>query len=251
MTILKEKLYRVIYNLNTPYEISIQIRKISERTQDLWLDMGLRTIRQGDVRFYRINDPLTGKWLFKICRDREIGRSIVKALKCPSGIGFVQLEGRAMLFQKSRMDGYTYDVISLSYLDDKNRLRRKVIMNSEEIPESISQNFQIMSYEEATGKKAIGKRFVTLCEENDEKKMILLFIYQRAWPLSKMSPNVATKMTELLKIIKKLERAKKVDIFNLSEEQLELTKEDTDTLLKSLENEGKIFCVDEYIKTKP
>ncbi len=228
----------------------IRIARIEERPKDSWVDMGLRTLREGKVRFYRVGDPVTGKWLFKVCSDKEMQRSIVKALKCPPGIGFVQLEGRTMLFQKSLVEGQYYDVISLSYLDDEGRLRRNVVGDIDEVPETIKDNFRISPYEEATGKKAIGKRLVTLCEESDEKKMIVLFILQRAWPLSKIPPDLGTKMADLLELIKNLEKAEINEIYQTAEERHGLSREDTDLLLTFLETEGKIATSDEYIKTR-
>ena len=228
----------------------IRIAKFEERPKDYWVDMSLRTLREGKVRFYRVSDPVTGKWLFKVCSDKEMQRSIVKALKCPPGGGFVQLEGRMMLFQKSLVEGHYYDVISLSYIDEDGRLRRKVVGEIDEVPDSIKDNFEIAPYEEATGKRAIGKRLVTLSEESDEKKMILLFILQRAWPVSKIPPDLGTRLVDLLKLIKNLEKAEINEIYQTAEEKHGLSREDTDLLLGFLETEEKIARSEEYIKTK-
>jgi hypothetical protein len=231
-------------------KIKIDIRKIEERRTDSWIDMSLRQLRKGKVQFYRVNDPLTGQWLFKLCRDEELQRTIVKAIKCPAGIGFTQLEGRTMLFQKSLMEGYYYDVVSLSYLDKNERLRRNVVEDIDEVPETLKNNFKIVDYEEATGKKAVGKSLVTLCEENDEKKIMTLFLIERAWPLSTIPPDVGSKMVDLYNMIKDLERASIEDIYRTAQEQYELSKEDTDRLLNVLETEGKIQRSEQYIKTK-
>ena len=236
--------------MNLLEKARIRIAKVEERPRDSWVDMSLRTLREGNVRFYRVSDPVTGKWLFKVCSDKEMERSIVKALKCPSGAGFVQLEGRTMLFQKSLVEGCFYDVISVSYLDGEGRLRRNVVGEMDEVPETIKENFTIAPYEEATGKRAIGKKLVTLTEETDEKKMVILFILQRAWPISKIPPALGTKMIDLLKIIRNLERADLSDLYQTAEERFELTKEDTDTLLSILETEGKIAKSEDYVKTK-
>ncbi len=193
--------------MNPLEKFKVDVRKIEERRDDSWIDMSLRGLRKGEVRFYRVNDPLTGQWLFKVCRDEEMQRTIIKAIKCPAGAGFTQLEGRTMLFQKSLTEGYCYDVVSFSYLDNEKRLRRKVAENIDEIPEVLKNSFRVVDYEEATGKKAVGKSLVTLCEESDEKKMILLFLMERAWPLSTIPPEVGARMVDLLDMIKNLERA--------------------------------------------
>ena len=236
--------------MNPLEKFKVDVRKIEERRDDSWIDMSLRRLRKGEVRFYRVNDPLTGQWLFKVCRDEEMQRTIIKAIKCPAGAGFTQLEGRTMLFQKSLTEGYCYDVVSFSYLDNEERLRRNVAKNIDEIPEVLKNSFRIVDYEEATGKKAVGKSLVTLCEESDEKKMILLFLMERAWPLSTIPPEVGARMVDLLDMIKNLERAAVEDIYRTAEEQYELAREDIDSLLNVLETEGRIQRSEQYIKTK-
>jgi len=231
-------------------KLKIQIRKIEERDRDCWVDMSLRELREGKVRYYRVRDELTGNWLFKVCRDKEMQRIVVKALKCPPGGGFVQLEGRTMLFQKGLVEGYYYDVISLSYMDDKERLRRNVLASIDEVPEVIKENFKIMEYEEATGKKTVGKRLVVLCEENDEKSMITLFLIQRAWPVSKIPPEIGMKASDLLRLIRNLERAKIDEIYEAAEQRFKLGKESIDMLLSLLEKEGTIQRSENYVKTK-
>jgi len=212
--------------------------------------MSLRKLREGKVRYYRVKDELTGDWLFKICRDEDMQRVIVKALKCPAGGGFVQLEGRTMLFQKGLVEGYYYDVISISYMDEEERLRRNVLDNPDEVPPIIRENFKVLDYEEATGRKIVGKRLVVLCEENDEKGMILLFLIQRAWPVSKVPPEIGMKASDLLKLIKDLEKAKIEEIYQAAEHKFKLERENIEVLLDLLEKEGVIHRSEEYIKTK-
>ena len=154
-----------------------------------------------------------------------------------------------MLFQKSLVEGHYYDVISLSYIDEDGRLRRNVVGDVDEVPETIKNNFRIAPYEEATGRKAVGKSLVTLSEGNDEKKMVILFILQRAWPVSKIPPDLGTKMVDLLKLIKSLEKAEVNEIYQTAEEKHGLAREDTDLLLTFLETEGKIVRSEEYVKT--
>lgn len=166
----------------------IKITKVEERPKDAWLDLSLRQLREGEVRFYRVKDFLTGNWLFKVCSDRELGKFMVKAVKCPPGRRFAQLEGNTMLFQKSEMEGWLYDIISLTHADESDRLRRKIVDSLEEVPATIREHFRIVPYEEATGKRAPGKHWVTLSKTDDEKSMILLFVLERAWTISTVSP---------------------------------------------------------------
>jgi len=92
----------------------IKVRQIEKRPEDTWYDMAMRQLRTGKVNFYRVKDFLTGEWLFKLCNDEEQKRITLKAIKCPVGILFSQLEGKTMLFQDSIIDGLYYDVISLT-----------------------------------------------------------------------------------------------------------------------------------------
>jgi hypothetical protein len=174
----------------------IKVTKIETRPKDSWYDMSLRQLRSGEVTFYRVKDFLTGEWLLKICKDAEEGRVMVKALKCPAGIRFSQLEGRTMVFQQSKIANMLYDVISLSEVDKNNRLRRNVVSSLDEIPSIIKNNYTIKSYEEATGKKAIGKNLVTLTKQDNEKELVTLFVIERAWSLSESTPEEKLKEKE-------------------------------------------------------
>jgi len=174
----------------------IKVRQVETRTDDAWYDMSLRQLRNGEVSFYSVKDFLTGEWLFKICNDKENGKIMVKAVKCPAGIRFSQLEGKTMVFQDSLIEGMVYDVISLTESDEKNRLRRNLVSSIEEVPAIIRENYEIKSYEEATGKKAPGKHLVTLSKRENEKELITLFVLERAWALSESKPEDKLKEKE-------------------------------------------------------
>jgi hypothetical protein len=179
-------LKELIHDLH--YLNQIKITKVEQRPNDAWFDLSLRQLREGEVRFYRVKDFLTGNWLFKTCSDREPTKVMVKALKCPPGKRFAQLEGKTMVFQKSEIEGWLYDVISLTHADESDRLRRKIVYSAEEIPTTIREHFRTMPYEEAAGKRAPGKNWVTISKADDEKSMITLFLLERAWTISKVSP---------------------------------------------------------------
>lgn len=179
----------------------IKVKRIERRIDDSWFDMNLRQLRNGEVSFYYVNDFLTGEWLFKLCKDVEQEKVTIKSLKCPSGVRFSQLEGKSMVFQKSKIENLFYDVISLTQADENNELRRIVVSNIQEIPVIIKENFKIKSYEEATGKKAPGKHFVTLSKPEDEKELLTLFLLQRGWGLSDFTPE--EKFNEKVKDLQK------------------------------------------------
>ena len=65
-------------SLNLLEKARIRVVKVEERSRDSWVDMGLRTLREGNVRFYRVSDPVTGKWLFKTCTDEEMHTILVR-----------------------------------------------------------------------------------------------------------------------------------------------------------------------------
>jgi hypothetical protein len=135
-----------------------------------------------------VRDFLTGDWLFKTCRDGELGKIMVKAVKCPAGLLFSQLEGNTMLFQPSQKEGWLYDIISFSRADENNRVSRRIVDSLDEVPTAIRQNFEIKPYAEATGKTAPGKHWVTLTQVEDEKAMVTLFLLERVWTLSTVTP---------------------------------------------------------------
>lgn len=176
----------------------VKIRRVETRPNDFWYDMGMRQMRSGEVSFYRVKDFITGDWLFKVCKDRELGKIVVKAMKCPAGARFAQLEGKTMVFQNSKIKGMFYDVLSLTQANH-DRLSRKIIFSIEEVPDVILENYMIKLYEEATGKRAPGKHYVTLCKPEDEKAIITLFILERAWTISKFTPEEKLNERELTK----------------------------------------------------
>ncbi|PVX25381.1 MAG: hypothetical protein CW691_04795 [Candidatus Bathyarchaeum sp.] len=188
---------------------NIKVKQVEARPNDAWYDMSLRQLRTGEVNFYRVKDFFTGEWLFKLCKDKEQKKIIVKAIKCPAGMRFSQLEGKTMLFQDSLIDGMLYDVISLTESDENDKLKRNVVSSVEEVPAVIKENYVIKSYEEATGKKAPGKHLVTLSKTENEKELVTLFVLERAWGLSESSPE--EKLNEKEQMLKPKVPKKEVD----------------------------------------
>jgi hypothetical protein len=225
----------------------MKITLFEERPEDAWFDLSLRQLRVGEVRFYRVDDLLTGKWLFKVCVDRENSKIMVKAIKCPAGNLFSQMEGATMLFQKSIIsDDLFYDVISLSHVDDEGRVRREIAQSIEEVSPVIRENFNVKTYEEVTGKKLPANYFVTLSKRGNEKDMIALFILERAWTLP---PEEKQKTVNLMALIQKLEKTSVAEIRSVASEQFGIEKDVLDSLLADLEAKGKIKRLgDGYVK---
>ena len=185
----------------------IKVRRIEKRSDDAWYDMSLRQLRTGEVIFYKVIDFVTGEWLLKLCKDKEQEKITIKAVECPAGLRFSQLEGRTMLFQNSIIDGLIYDVLSLTEANENNKIKRKIVSSLDEVPNIIKENFQIKSYEAATGKKAPGKYFVTLHKPENEKELVTLFVLERAWGLSEFSPQ--EKLQEKIETPSKKKKIKK------------------------------------------
>jgi len=173
--------------------------------------MNLRQMRNGAVNYYRTKDFLTGEWLFKLCKDTELGKVLVKAVKCPPGTRFAQLEGNTMVFQKSQKEGWLYDIISLTQADQQDKLSRKIVDTQEQIPTIIRENYETKPYIEATGKTAPGKHWVTQTRTDDEKGMITLFLLERAWTLSPTTPEKQLKTLQEQEKLKPTERKKEID----------------------------------------
>ena len=189
----------------------MKITKVEARPSDAWYDMSLRVLRHGEVCFYRVRDFLTGEWLFKTCRDEILGKVMVKAVKCPPGIRFAQLEGNTMLFQQSQKAGWLYDIVSLSQADEYDKVSRKIVDVLDEIPSELRDNYDIRPYEDATGKKAPSKHLVTLTKAEDEKGMITLFLFERAWTLSTTTAEEKLKALSIEENKKQKERTKEID----------------------------------------
>jgi len=128
-------------------------------------------------------------------------------VKCPAGIRFSQLEGRTMVFQQSNIEDMLYDVISLSQADENDKVSRDIVSSIEDVPAVIKENYVVKPYEEATGKKAPGKHLVTLSKRDNEKELVTLFVLERAWSLSKSTPE--EKMEEKKQRIQKTKATKK------------------------------------------
>jgi hypothetical protein len=225
----------------------MKITLLEERTDDAWFDLSLRQLRAGEVRFYKVDDLLTDKWLFKVCIDQENNKAMVKAIKCPPGKLFSQLEGATMLFQKSSVnEDLYYDIISLTRVDQEGRVRREVVKTLEEVPAAIRENFEVKTYQEATGRKLLGSTFVTLSKKDNEKDMITLFVIERAWTLP---VEERQKAMDLMTLIRKLEKTSIAEIHSVTSEQYGLEKAALANLLAALEAKGKIKRLDDsYVK---
>lgn len=236
---------------------NIRIALVEDRPEDTWFDLSLRSLRAGEVRFYHVGDALTGKWIFKACSDKENNKVIIKAIKCPPGRLFSQLEGATMVFQKSVIGDLFYDIVSLTYVDGEGRVRREIAQSMDDVPSTIRERFEVKTYEEATGKKILKNRLVTLTGKDKEKDMITLFLLERAWalppsvrPIIEVKTLKETEKTNsLLTLIKKLQKTSIAEIHDFAPEKLGIEKNAVDDLLQDLESKGKIKRLEEgYVK---
>lgn len=167
---------------------------------------------------------------------------MVKAIKCPPGKLFSQLEGATMLFQQSKHAGLYYDIVSFTKVDGEGKVRREVAKTFEEIPVAIRDNFKVESYEEAVGKKIPGDYMVTLSEKEDKKAMITLFLLERARTLP---VEERQKTMNLLELIKQLQKTSLTDLNNVTSKTFNIDKDTLDKLIAELEGKGKIKRLDE------
>jgi hypothetical protein len=116
-----------------------------------------------------------------------------------------------MLFQQSQKDGWLYDIISLGHADENDKVTRKVVDSLDQISEVITKNYDTVPYEEATGKTAPGKHWVTLTKAEDEKGMVILFLLERAWTLSTIAPEDKLRALQLEKETQPEGKAKEID----------------------------------------
>ena len=221
---------------------SIKITLQEERTEDAWFDLSLRELRTGEVRFYKASDLQTGQWLFKVCIDQENNRTMIKAIKCPQGKLYSQIEGATMLFQKSLNPEQYYDIVSLTQVDGEGKVHREVVKTIEEIPATIKDNFQVRTYEEATGKKAPGNHLVTLSRKDDDREMITLFLLERARTLP---PEERQKNMDLMSLIKELQKTSVTDLGNITGEQFNIDRSALTKILADLEAKGRIKRLDD------
>jgi len=229
---------------------TIKVTLTESRIKDAWFDFGTRELREGMVCFYKATDALTGDWLFKTCVDEAEGKIIIKALKCPPGKAYTQMEGSTMIFQKSILKEFVYDIISLTYANEDDRIRREVISELDQVPSFIKENFDVKKYDEATGKSAIGKNLVTIVQEKDIKSMIILFPMERAWPMAQVPPETGLKEGPIKKMIEEAEKASIDEIYSLASDRLGMAKDEVDKLLDLLKSENKvIFPSSGYVKT--
>jgi hypothetical protein len=226
---------------------AVKITLSEKRPADVWLDFSLKEVREGPVSYFRVKDFLSGNWLFKYTVDRELGKVVVKAVKCPPGRAYFTVEGESMVFQRSVHQGFLYDLISVPMVEEGGRVRRKRVKEMEDVPPLIRDNFRIVTHQKATGKETpISGMLSTLTPEEETRSPIILFLLERVWPLShqnpeeayrqwkvegkqQMAPPISKAHRRLLNAVRKVQKARLVDVYEFVK-----AKVDEDNYLKLL-----------------
>ena len=235
---------------------AVKIGLSERRSLDAWLDFSLREVREGPVSYFRVKDFMSGNWLFKQCVDGELGKVVVKAVKCPPGRAYFTVEGGSMVFQRSVQKGFLYDLISVPKIEESGRVRRKRLREMGEVPPLIRDNFKIVTHLEATGKKTpVAGLLATLTPEEDLRSPLLLFLLERVWPLSHQTPEEAYRQMEaeveqwrkpplttahrrLLNAVRRVQRARLIDVYELV--KAKVGEEEYLKVLHDLAEAGKI-----------
>lgn len=77
-----------------------------------------------------------------------------------------------------------------------NKVSKRNSTTKSAIPFTCTPNFAVKPYEEATGKTAPRKQLVTLCRRVGKGAMIALFLLERAWTTSLITPEEKLKTME-------------------------------------------------------
>jgi hypothetical protein len=232
----------------------VKIFLIEKRDGDVWFDFVSRTLRRGEVQYYRVKDAVSGTWLFKVSIDKEFGKTLVKVSMSPPGVVYPQLEGDTMVFQKSLLEGYMYDTISISYVEENGSVRKKNVGTAEELPKWITSGM-VENYEKATGKKpTYGRGLVTVVREDDYKAMIKFFLMEKAWPLGKIPTEIERRKKaeakrapipperrNVLRTIAKLEMAEDEGIYRALDREFGMKRDEAERILAEMKKEKKII----------
>lgn len=235
---------------------AVKITLSERRPLDAWLDFSLRKVREGPVSYFRVKDFLSGNWLFKLCIDGNLGKVVVKAVKCPPGKAFFSVEGASMVFQRSVQQGFLYDLISVPRIEESGRVRRGRVREMGEIPPLIRDNFKIVTHRAATGKKSpVAELLATLTPEGDLRSPLILFLLERVWPLAPQTPEEAyrqmkveaeqrgkpplsTAHRRVLNAIRRVQKARLIEVYELV--KAKVGEEERLKVLHDLAEDGKI-----------
>jgi hypothetical protein len=147
-----------------------------------WFDKLSRTVIEGKLYDFEIKDALNKTWRVTVEIASDTSKAIVWA---PVGesTDFVseQLKRKSIVFNSTKDNTSFYHIISPTYLAE-NRVKKKMLEDSDEIPEELKQ-FKISKFQEVTDKKKFENKLVVLVNKNDAESMAKIFYFEKINPL--------------------------------------------------------------------
>ncbi|RLE70409.1 MAG: hypothetical protein DRJ37_06555, partial [Thermoprotei archaeon] len=122
-----------------------QIKKIGSYDTS-WYDIGVKEVVRGTLHVFKVKDPLSGVWIFRVYDITSLGKIEVQCfIEYSAKVTNMHLfiERRRAIYKEIN-NYYLYHVVKIPYIDEKTgRLRLKEANNISEIHEFIRRKFRL------------------------------------------------------------------------------------------------------------
>jgi hypothetical protein len=155
-----------------------------------WYDVDLRCRIRGSVYAYTFAYR-NEEWLINV-RIAENGDLAIIELVSSSRADFTarQLIQKTIKLQRSRIEGYLYVPLSITYIDQtNNRLHYRRLSNIQQVSEEIRNSFKLDVYERVAPPQKMHSRnrllgkLVVLIRQDEPEKMAQLYVLSRILPI--------------------------------------------------------------------